>query len=194
MNSASVIEEAGVASLLAARNGAGILFFRSGRIQFINEHARACLRLLQPDAQEKEPRGHFPLVILQLVEEVKDVLKAKVEAKGEQQLESHRLVGDAAHRFLIRALGLPGDSRRNDSVLIILEAIRRNEFLVNGARERFGFTPREQDVISHLVKGWTNKAIAAQLKISVPAVKSHVKQIMKKTNTTTRSGILAELL
>lgn len=133
-------------------------------------------------------------MILQLVEEVEDVVKVKAEAKDLEQLESQRMVGSAAHPFLIRALGLPGHSRQNDSVLMIIEAIRRNDFTVNGAGERFGLTLREQEVIQYLAKGWMNKEIADQLKISIPAVKSHVKQIMKKTHTTTRSGILAELL
>ena len=57
MDSASVRDEAGATDLLSTRNGAGILFFRGGRIQFINEQATACLRLLQPVALKKESRG-----------------------------------------------------------------------------------------------------------------------------------------
>ena len=67
------------------------------------------------------------------MEEVEDVVKVKAEAKDLEQLESQRIVGSAAHPFLIRALGLPGHSRQNDSVLMIIEAIRRNDFRVNGA-------------------------------------------------------------
>lgn len=93
-------------------------------------------------------------MILQLVNEVKQVLKVKAELKDWEQLESQRVAGDGEHQFLIRAMGLPGSTRRNDSILIIIEAIRRNEeFMVNGARERFGLTPREQDVIKPSCKG-----------------------------------------
>ena len=50
------------------------------------------------------------------------------------------------------------------SVLIILEPItQRQGFSLERAKERFHFTGRETEVIEHLMKGLTNKEIAAQL-------------------------------
>jgi hypothetical protein len=125
MNSASVDEGAGVAGLLGARNSAGILFFLGGRIQFINEQASTLLPLLQPGARGIESAAILPPVIIQLIKEVKDVLKMKAGNENGEQLESRRIAGAPAHPFLIRAVGMPGSSRRKDSVLIIIEAIRR---------------------------------------------------------------------
>lgn len=104
--------------------GRAFFFFRDGHIQFINEQAGALLPLLQPGTP-----GILPTVISQLVGEVKDVLKVKAGDATCEQRESRRIAGGGEHRFLIRAVGIPGNCRRNDSVLIIIETIRRNESL-----------------------------------------------------------------
>ena len=61
------------------------------------------------------------------------------------------------------------------------------------AKERFQLTDREQAVIEHLAKGWTNKEIANALGITEQTVKEHIKHIMQKTKSTTRTGILAQV-
>jgi len=48
-------------------------------------------------------------------------------------------------------------------------------------------------VIEHLAKGWTNKEIANALGITEQTVKEHIKHIMQKTKSTTRTGILAQV-
>lgn len=48
-------------------------------------------------------------------------------------------------------------------------------------------TPREQEVLSHLAEGLTNKAIAARLDISDHTVKFHVNAIMTKLNAQSRT-------
>jgi len=62
------------------------------------------------------------------------------------------------------------------------------------AKERFRLTAREQAAIQYLAKGCTNKQIADALGISEPTVKEHVRNIMQKTGTRTRTGILARIL
>jgi DNA-binding NarL/FixJ family response regulator len=59
--------------------------------------------------------------------------------------------------------------------------------------EQFQLSHRETMVIQDLLKGWTNKEIAEELHITEQTVKEHVKHIMEKTNTTTRTGILSTL-
>ncbi len=50
------------------------------------------------------------------------------------------------------------------------------------------------DVVRELVKGFTNKEIANVLAITEQTVKEHVKHLMRKTGTTTRTGLLAKVL
>ncbi len=61
------------------------------------------------------------------------------------------------------------------------------------AKEKFQLTNREQSVIEHLAKGWTNKEIANALSITEQTVKEHINHIMRKTNSTTRTGILVHI-
>ncbi len=44
------------------------------------------------------------------------------------------------------------------------------------------FTPREQDLIHEIIKGYTNKQIAVHLKISEHTVATHRKNILRKSN------------
>ena len=48
-------------------------------------------------------------------------------------------------------------------------------------------------MIEHLAKGWTNKEIANALGITEQTVKEHIKHIMEKTGSSTRTGILARI-
>jgi DNA-binding CsgD family transcriptional regulator len=65
---------------------------------------------------------------------------------------------------------------------------------VSRLSDRYGFTKRERTVVEDLIQGRTNKEIASDLGISLPSVKAHLKQIMRKTNTSTRTGVLAQIL
>ena len=51
-------------------------------------------------------------------------------------------------------------------------------------------TPREQDVLRLLIKGFTNKEIANGLFISEKTVKSHLNKIFKKLNVSRRLGAI----
>ena len=54
------------------------------------------------------------------------------------------------------------------------------------AEEVPDLTPREQNVLDHLVSGATDKEIAIQLSISVHTVKSHVRSILNKLHAVNR--------
>ena len=48
-------------------------------------------------------------------------------------------------------------------------------------------TPRELDVLGHLVRGESNRTIAAQLGISENTVKNHVRAILEKLQAKSRA-------
>lgn len=52
-------------------------------------------------------------------------------------------------------------------------------------------TPREHEVLSHLVAGRTYSEIAAALFISEKTVSSHVSNLLRKTNTSSRRELAA---
>ena len=96
---------------------------------------------------------------------------------------------------LLRAFGLPDRGGLQQArILILLEEVSpRKARAPEQARELFRLTTREHGVVSDLAKGHTNKEIANALKISEQTVKEHIKHIMEKTGSTTRTGILARI-
>ncbi len=54
-------------------------------------------------------------------------------------------------------------------------------------------SPRERDVVTLLVRGFSNKIIAGKLAISIATVKDHVHRILSKTGASSRSQIVAML-
>lgn len=59
--------------------------------------------------------------------------------------------------------------------------------------EDYRITRRQKDVVKGLILGCTNKEIAVALGTAEQTIKEHIKHLMKKTGTTTRTGILSKL-
>ena len=62
------------------------------------------------------------------------------------------------------------------------------------AKERFHLTARETTVVQHLLKGWTNKEIANEMRLAEQTIKEHFKHISEKTSATTRTGIVMKII
>lgn len=57
-----------------------------------------------------------------------------------------------------------------------------------------GLTAREREIASLLMRGTSDKAIAAMLRIAVPTVKSHVSQILAKSHTRSRAEFIVQAM
>jgi two-component system nitrate/nitrite response regulator NarL len=76
--------------------------------------------------------------------------------------------------------------------LVISE--RLTELLAHALREEprpqriedAGLTPREEEILALIAKGWSNKLIARDLDLSVGTIKVHVKHLLKKLKLKTR--------
>ena len=66
--------------------------------------------------------------------------------------------------------------------------------IIDQVKDIFRLTDREVTVVQNLLKGWTNKDIGKELGVTEQTVKEHIKHIMTKTRTTTRTGILVQVL
>jgi two-component system nitrate/nitrite response regulator NarL len=51
---------------------------------------------------------------------------------------------------------------------------------------KLGLTPRQQQLVTFLARGLTNKEIAASLNLSEYTVKNHVHRIMRQVNADSR--------
>jgi RNA polymerase sigma factor (sigma-70 family) len=81
-----------------------------------------------------------------------------------------------------------------DAIQLALErdrATRRQEAELALLHEHFeSLTPREREVLPLLVSGFPNKQIAAELGISVAAVKVHRSQLMRKMGANSLPGLV----
>lgn len=58
---------------------------------------------------------------------------------------------------------------------------------------KYGLTPRELDVLELIMAGGSNKVIATQLALGLPTVKTHVQNIFHKTDSSSRTELLARV-
>lgn len=144
----------------------------------------------------KSASGVLPTALTELCGEIVKALHVRTEAKDWEQFEVKSLAGDPEHPILLRGFGLPDqDGIEQSRIVVTMEEVgRRKRATTEQAKERFQLTEREHSVVEHLAKGWTNKEIANALGITEQTVKEHIKHIMRKTNATTRTGILAQVL
>src|SRR6185503_15961454 len=115
---------------------------------------------------------------------------AKVKNPNELQLK--HVISNRQTEILILATGLPDatDVDRSEILVLMEEISRPSQPLLRSAKKRFTFTDREVSVVQHLLKGMTNKEIANEMDVTEQTVKEHIKNVMKKTNTLTRTAIL----
>ena len=116
-------------------------------------------------------------------------------AGAEVALTEVRRIGAATpHPILVRGLVMPGRDGLQSTILILLEIFGRKMNRALDVKERFRFTKREEMVLQNLAKGRTNKEIGSELNLAEQTVKVYIRQIMDKTKSTTRTGVLAQVL
>ncbi len=93
-------------------------------------------------------------------------------------------------RFAITAVDAAGAARH---FLAVEHAGRDPEPLVTRSAVRYGLTPREQQVLAHLLRGASNGVIALELGCAERTVEVHVRRILAKADAPTRSALVARL-
>ncbi|NJN36781.1 MAG: response regulator transcription factor [Nitrospiraceae bacterium] len=118
-------------------------------------------------APAKSAQGVLPSALTELCTEVMKALQVRTEAKDWEQFELKRVAGDPNQPILLRGFGLPDRGGvQNARLVVTMEEIGRKQNLnAEHARDRFNLTNREQAVVEHLAKGWTNKEIANALEL-----------------------------
>lgn len=187
-------------NLADQRAGAGIVVLSSSmQLLHMNRQAAELSKLINMaengGAPAKSAQGVLPSALTELCTEVMKALQVRTEAKDWEQFEIKRIAGNPNQPVLLRGFGLPdrGGIQYARLVITLEELGRRQQLNTDQAKERFQLTNREQSVVENLAKGWTNKEIANALKITEQTVKEHIKHIMRKTNSTTRTGVLVQV-
>ena len=187
-------------NLADQRAGAGIVVLSSSmQLLHMNRQAAELSKLINMaengGAPAKSAQGVLPAALTELCTEVLKALQVRTEAKDWEQFEVKRIAGNPNQPVLLRGFGLPdrGGIQYARLVVTLEELGRRQQLNTDQAKERCQLTNREQSAVENLAKGWTNKEIANALKITEQTVKEHIKHIMRKTNSTTRTGVLVQV-
>lgn len=84
-----------------------------------------------------------------------------------------------------------------DSWLAILPATSRGDRIraaVDRASSRWALTPRQRDVLGHVVDGRANVTIAAYLRVTVRAIELQVTVLLERASVDSRSALVASVL
>jgi DNA-binding CsgD family transcriptional regulator len=185
-------ELSGLADL---REGPGILILTlGGQLQYMNRRSWDFLRLINESACIRSSGSLLPLAVTDICRQIRQLRRPESTIAEWEHIEIRHIVGVPEQPVLLRGVGLPGPDEEHARVLVMMETVTRRGASTHHAKERFQLTEREHSVVQWLAKGWTNKEIAAELKITEPTVKAHIRHIMDKTKCTTRTGIVAQVL
>lgn len=186
------------AQSLQQQGATGIILFNStGQLLFMNTEAQAFTRQLQPLSTRENGTCLIPEKIHTVVRDLIGRLMHCDHPKDCESIQVERLCFANDQRLLLRGFCIPDEPlARNSRFLIIMEKLNQQKLECPDAdmQQRYHLTEREQMVIIYLMLGFTNKEIANRINLSEYTVKEHLKRIMQKTQTTTRTGLLARMI
>ncbi len=195
-----ILEQIHVDTLIDQRVSPGMLVLAPPmRLLHINQYASELIQHIthvkHGNGRSKREMGFLPRSLHQICTEIFATLRDRTHAKDWERFEIKRVICAPHQPILIRGFGMSDSGKREHSrVVLLLEPVgRRKEEFMEETRARFQFTKREQAVVQCLAKGWTNKEIGDALELALPTVKEHIRHIMDKTSTTTRTGVLARM-
>lgn len=141
-------------------------------------------------------KGVFPSQLRDLCQRVAKDLSASGEDKSlDASIVTRTIkVGNGTVSLVCFPLVHPQQAADASIVLFMWRGRSLNEEAIALARKRFNLTAREVAVLEGLTKGLTNKEIARELHIVEQTVKDHVKNIMQKTHSKTRTGLVSQIL
>lgn len=174
----------------------GILLLSSTlKVLYLNPEARA---FLQEMIQRSRPAVDLPPEIRSFCEGLLQMLPTSPGPSDWEVLCLSRIIAFPTHSILLRGFGVPIPSASGEGqLLLLIEPAQRTDHVLNseaGSSDQIQLTPRERSVTLYLLEGFTNKEIANKLSISEHTVKDHLKRLMKKTQTTTRTAVVSRLL
>src|SRR5207237_2432230 len=176
----------------AQRGGHGILIVTpDGRILWTDTRAAELCQQLRVVTEKLE--GTLPLRIAKIVKEIAELLELRNHPNDWEAFNIKRVINGRESPIFVEGIGLPaGVGHETEStVLLILDVTAPRKSVRR--LEAFQLTPKEITVAGMLLKGWTNKEIAEAIGVTVQTAKEHVKHIMAKTKTNTRTGVVKAL-
>ena len=183
---------------LQQQAGTGVILFNStGHLLFMNSEAQAFIRQLQPLSTRENGTCLIPEEIHTVVHSLVLRLIHCDHPKDLESFQVERLWFASGQQLLLRGLCIPDEPlARNSRCLVVMEKLNQHKLECTDAyiQRLYHLTEREQMVIIYLKLGFTNKEIAGRMNLSEYTVKEHLKRIMHKTKTTTRTGLVGRMI
>jgi DNA-binding CsgD family transcriptional regulator len=126
--------------------------------------------------------------------------RAPMNGQDQQQAPDRRAIlfqTPVGHHYIVMAIPLAQSnaSRRRQLVLLVVQRVgQRKNINPDRLGQVYGLTKREQEVVTRLVRGDSNKEIAASLQIQEYTVKDHLKHIMAKRQVDSRISVITKIL
>jgi DNA-binding CsgD family transcriptional regulator len=180
-------------SLVQQRTGHGILLVSAGgEVLMMDGRARDFCRQMKDVTARAE--GALPVPILKLVKEIVELQQLRSHSKDWEDFKLKRVIEGREGHILVMGIGLPASVGHGTlaTILLTMDVITPRT-IVSRRREDFLLTPKEISVVNFLLKGYTNKEIAKATGVKVQTAKEHIKHIMEKTKTTTRTGVIVAI-
>jgi DNA-binding CsgD family transcriptional regulator len=181
----------------SGRTGPGVLIFtRLLQLEYLNREAHRLLKLAAQAHGLPATGALFPPELNAMLKDIVERFRHYRVPKDWEEVDLTQTLDRGSVVIMLRGFGLPDprDMRHSRILLLMEEASRPRVGVPVQAKDHFQLTEREQTVVEHLCKGLTNKQIAATLGVSPATVKEHVRSLMKKTKTSTRTAIMGEIL
>jgi DNA-binding CsgD family transcriptional regulator len=174
----------------------GVLSFTAtGDLLYMNGEAKYLCQQAQTSKPGNGIEHDLPSEVLDLCVELQGELKKQTTPHDCEKVEFRRVLGEVKSSVLLRGFLLPDHNCLQGSrLLILMEKLGRYDRVIpTQARDRFRLTVREQEVVKFIADGRTNKEIAVALSISEHTVKEHIRHLLRKTQSTTRTAVLAQI-
>jgi DNA-binding CsgD family transcriptional regulator len=175
------VDKPEILKLVNRRSNPGVIILGQGNaILFINQEARNILTIIQSG------KAHFSN------NEDEKFMQKLFLLKEKRKFDLFTFRGTT---YSCRPIPLEGNPAEEGSVMLLIETVQEEPIPRVTANEAVPeFTARERAVAGLISRGMTNKEISTELGIGIHTVKDHIKNIMDKLGTHTRSGIVSRLL
>ncbi len=185
-------------SMAVPHDGPGIMLLTTS-MQLLYKDRRAgelCQQIIRCQ-DGKAANGVLPPAVASLVDQIGKTLTVRTDPKDWEQIQLRRIVNTLHSSIFLCGTALIDQTNAGKRILIVISEVGIGAWqdkVIVQATEKFHLTARETTVVQHLLKGWTNKEIANEMRVAEQTVKEHLKHISEKTRTTTRTGIVMTII
>jgi DNA-binding CsgD family transcriptional regulator len=185
-------------SMAVPHAGPGIMLLTSSmRLLYKDRRAGELCQQIIRCQDGKTAHGVLPSAVASLVDQIGKTLTVRTDPKDWEQIQLRRVVNTLHSSVLLCGTALIDQTNAQQQILIVISEVgigAWQENVIVQAKEKFHLTARETTVVRHLLKGWTNKEIANEMRLAEQTIKEHFKHISEKTSATTRTGIVMTII